>query len=118
MLKGGARILLASAALFLTTIFAGPVSLAQQADPYSQLDYTQAKLDQLATQIDRIQQAEHATQGQLDVFLRATYKEQQRSLLEYLLDSLSFVDFMTRVGTLQAVAQQQDHLLTLLSNTH
>jgi len=82
----------------------------------NQINYTQRKLDELAAQIQKIQQTQAATQQQLSVFLRATYKEQRRSLLEYLLDSLSFGDFLTRVGSLQSVADQQNHLLTLLDN--
>jgi murein DD-endopeptidase MepM/ murein hydrolase activator NlpD len=80
-----------------------------------QIGYTQNKLDELAQEIEQIRQDQAATQKQLDVFLRATYKEQRRSLLEYLLDSLSFGDFLVRVGNLQSVAEQQDHLLTLLN---
>src|SRR5205085_1970166 len=64
--------------------------------------------------IAQIRADQAATHAQLDVFLRATYKEQRRSLLEFLLDSLSFGDFIVRVGNLQSVAQQQDHLLSLL----
>ena len=80
-----------------------------------QIDYTQKRLADLQAQIDGIHQDQAATQQQLDVFLRATYKEQRRSLLEFLLDSTSFGDFLTRVSNLQSVAQQQDHLLSLLN---
>jgi murein DD-endopeptidase MepM/ murein hydrolase activator NlpD len=80
-----------------------------------QIAYTQRRLADLAQQIDHIRQDQVATQGQLDVFLRATYKEQRRSLLEFLLDSVSFGDFLTHVSNLQSVAQQQDHLLSLLN---
>jgi murein DD-endopeptidase MepM/ murein hydrolase activator NlpD len=80
-----------------------------------QIDYTQRRLDDLHAQIVHIQQDQADTQRQLDVFLRATYKQQQRSLLEFLLDSLSFGDFLTHVSNLQSVAQQQDHLLSLLN---
>ena len=80
-----------------------------------QIEYTGRRLADLQAAIGRIRQDQADTQKQLDVFLRATYKEQQRSLLEFLLDSVSFGDFLTHVTNLQSVAQQQDHLLSLLS---
>jgi murein DD-endopeptidase MepM/ murein hydrolase activator NlpD len=79
-----------------------------------QMDYTNKRLADLANDIIHIQADQAATQGELDVVLRATYKEQRRSLLEFLLQSLSFGDFLTRVSNLQSVAGQQDHLLTML----
>lgn len=79
-----------------------------------QIDYTKGQLDSLAKQITKIQQDQQETQQQLDVVLRQTYKEQRRSLLEFLLQSVSFGDFLTRVSNLQDIAGQQDHLLALL----
>ncbi|HVA25294.1 MAG TPA: peptidoglycan DD-metalloendopeptidase family protein [Chloroflexota bacterium] len=79
-----------------------------------QADYTQRRLTELQSEVDRLTQDQAETQQELDVFLRAAYKEQQRSLLEFLLDSVSFGDFLTNVSNLQSVAQQQDHLLSLL----
>jgi len=72
-----------------------------------QIEYTGRRLADLQAEIGRIRQDQADTQKQLDVFLRATYKEQQRSLLEFLLDSVSFGDFLTHVTNLQSVAQQQ-----------
>src|SRR5204862_5277743 len=69
-----------------------------------QIDWTNHRLNDLAADITHIQQDQAATQGQLEVFLRATYKEQRRSLLEFLLQSLTFGDFLTRVSNLQSVA--------------
>ncbi|GEM_PF-828313 len=79
-----------------------------------QIDYTARQIDGLNAQIDQLQQDQAATEQQLGIFLRASYKEQRRSLLEYLLESASFGDFIVRIGSLQSVAAQQDHLLTLL----
>mgnify|MGYP002402711987 CR=1 FL=1 len=79
-----------------------------------QIDYTNTKLTDLASQIADLQANEDATRQQLGVVLRETYKQQQRSLLEFLLDSVSFGDFLTHVSNLQNVAGQQDHLLSLL----
>ncbi|MBV8084209.1 MAG: peptidoglycan DD-metalloendopeptidase family protein [Chloroflexi bacterium] len=83
-----------------------------------QIDYTNLKLTELGVQIAQLQGDEDTTQQQLDVVLRETYKQQQKSLLEFLLDSVSFGDFLTRVSNLQAVAGQEDHLLTLLKTQH
>jgi murein DD-endopeptidase MepM/ murein hydrolase activator NlpD len=79
-----------------------------------QIQYTQRRVADLDSQIGKLEQDQAATQQQLSLFLRATYKEQQRSLLEFILDSISFGDFITRVGNLQSVAKQQDQLLTAL----
>jgi murein DD-endopeptidase MepM/ murein hydrolase activator NlpD len=79
-----------------------------------QIDYTNDKLAELGRQIAFLMADEDSTQKQLDLVLRETYKQQQRSLLEFLLESVSFGDFLTRVSNLQNVAGQQDHLLTLL----
>jgi murein DD-endopeptidase MepM/ murein hydrolase activator NlpD len=78
-----------------------------------QLDYTQTQVDTLQRQLDQLNLDIAATKQQLNVFLRFTYKEERRSLLEYLLEATSFGDFITRIGGLQAIDSQQDHLLTL-----
>lgn len=79
-----------------------------------QIEYSQRRISDLDKDMKRLDDDEALTREQLNIFLRATYKEQRRSLLEFLLDSISFGDFLTRVSNLQSVAQQQDHLLLLL----
>ncbi|HLG70224.1 MAG TPA: 50S ribosomal protein L29 [Chloroflexota bacterium] len=79
-----------------------------------QLEYTQRRIVDLDNEMKQLKQDERNTNEQLSIFLRATYKEQRRSLLEFLLDSVSFGDFLTRVSNLQSVAQQQDHLMSML----
>src|SRR5689334_20649004 len=73
MLLGRTRVLLAGAALILSSVFPGPATLAQEADPQAQLDTINAqkdvwqqRLDQARGQISRSNQSLASAKAKLN----------------------------------------------------